>query len=93
MKNLIPDPVKGNVLAAALAMGAVSFSLFAAEAPSVRRIFREPRVTRGETNIISIQPIDEASWLWHPDWKDETTVTTVLSDQAKTDAVIIGNGL
>ena len=74
MKNKIANPVKRGGLVVALVMGAVSFCS-AAEAPSVRRIFREPRVTRGETNIISIQPIDEASWLWHPDWKDETTVT------------------
>lgn len=29
------------------------------------RVFREPRYTRGNTNIIKLQPIDEASWLWH----------------------------
>lgn len=35
-------------------------------APEVRRAFRERRVTRGNTNIIALQPADEASWIWHP---------------------------
>jgi len=35
----------------------------------IRREFREARVTRGNTNILRIQPIDEASWVWHPDAK------------------------
>ena len=50
--------------AAALGLGAVSFSLFAAEAPTVRRIFREARLTRGNTNILKVQPIDDAAWVW-----------------------------
>ena len=31
------------------------------------RIFREARYTRGNTNIVRLQPIDEASWIWHRD--------------------------
>lgn len=31
-----------------------------------RRIFREPRLTRGSTNVYRVQPIDEAAWLWLP---------------------------
>ena len=31
-----------------------------------RRAFRPARVTRGNTNIISLQPIDRAKWLWMP---------------------------
>jgi len=34
--------------------------------PAVRRIFREARVTRGNTNVLKVQPIDDASWLWMP---------------------------
>ena len=30
------------------------------------RVFRDARVTRGNTNILKIQPIDDASWLWMP---------------------------
>ena len=30
----------------------------------VRRVFRDARVTRGNTNILKVQPIDDASWLW-----------------------------
>ena len=33
---------------------------------TAKRIFRQPRLTRGNTNIEILQPIDEASWLWHP---------------------------
>ena len=33
---------------------------------TITRIFREPRYTRGNTGITNIQPIDEASWIWHP---------------------------
>lgn len=50
--------------AVALGLSAVSFSLFAAEAPSVKRIFREPRLTRCNANIIRSQPIDDAAWVW-----------------------------
>ena len=51
-------------LAVALGLGVASHLVSAAEAPSVRRIFREPRVTRGNTNILKVQPIDDASWVW-----------------------------
>ena len=50
--------------AVALGLGAVSFSLFAAEAPSVKRVFREARLTRGNTNLLKVQPIDDAAWIW-----------------------------
>ena len=38
----------------------------APERPTVKRIFREARVTRGNTSILKLQPIDDASWLWLP---------------------------
>lgn len=34
---------------------------------SSRRIYREARLVRGNTNIVQVQPIDEASWIWCPD--------------------------
>ena len=30
------------------------------------RVFRDARPTRGNTNILKLQPIDDASWLWIP---------------------------
>ncbi len=30
------------------------------------RVFREPRYARGNTNVLKLQPIDDASWLWMP---------------------------
>ena len=42
----------------------------------VDRVFRDARVTRGNTNILRIQPIDEASWVWHPDTKEPSSGTT-----------------
>ncbi len=32
----------------------------------VKRIFRKPRYTRGDTNIRRIQEINNAYWIWHP---------------------------
>ena len=31
------------------------------------RIFRPARYTRGNTNVVKIQPIDDAAWIWHRD--------------------------
>ena len=41
------------------------------------RAFRDARPTRGNTNILKIQPIDDASWLWMPG--------TALKTASKTD--------
>ena len=54
------DAARADELKAA-AMDAVS------GARRICRAFRDARVTRGNTNILRIQPIDEASWVWHPD--------------------------
>lgn len=32
--------------------------------PAVQRVFREARLLRGNTNLLRIQPIDDASWIW-----------------------------
>ena len=32
--------------------------------PFADRVFRDARVTRGNTNVLKVQPIDDASWLW-----------------------------
>ena len=40
-------------------------------AGGAERIFRAPRLTRGNTNIFPVQPIDAAAWLTHPDFAHE----------------------
>ena len=38
----------------------------AVQAAEVRQLFRPERYERGNTNILPIQPIDEAAWVWLP---------------------------
>ena len=43
----------------------------AVSAADVRQVFREPRLTRGDTNVRRVQPIDDAAWIWAdvpPQW-------------------------
>ena len=54
----------GIVFAAAVAAASVWGA-------TVERIMREPRFTRGNTNIMKIQPIDQAAWLTHPEVANE----------------------
>ena len=42
----------------------------AAQSGEAERIFRAPRPMRGNTGIMPIQPIDQASWIAHPDDAD-----------------------
>ncbi len=49
-----------------LFVSATLLLVLSASAFDCTRIFREPRYTRGNTNVIRLQPIDEASWLWVP---------------------------
>ena len=65
MMNQIVNPVKRDALAVAFIASVVSFTVFA-DAPSITRIFRAPKLTRGNTNIIKSQPIDDAAWVWMP---------------------------
>ena len=53
-----------TIILAALALSVAHLAL--ADGVAVRRIFREPRVTRGNTNIVKVQPVDWASWIWSP---------------------------
>ena len=48
---------------AALAVGTVLLSL-AATALEVRQVFKPERFSRGNTNLVPVQPIDEAAWIW-----------------------------
>jgi len=47
---------------------------FLSEKPVVKRIFREARPSRGNTNVMRLQPIDAASWLWLPGERSEEPV-------------------
>ena len=55
-----------HLLALVFAAGILSsFARPAApERPTVKRVFREARVMRGNTNITKVQPIDDAAWVW-----------------------------
>ena len=52
---------KNCVLAFSVLFFACSFAVQAFE---IERIFHPQRVTRGNTNVLKIQPIDDAAWLW-----------------------------
>ena len=53
-----------------LAAAVLAFSCAAAQnpPPSVRKVFLPPRTHLGDTGIIPVQPIDEAAWIWHPEF-------------------------
>ncbi|MGO8837499.1 MAG: alpha-L-rhamnosidase C-terminal domain-containing protein [Limisphaerales bacterium] len=36
--------------------------------PVVRKVFLAPRLYTGNTGIMPVQPIDEAAWIWHPEF-------------------------
>ena len=59
--------IRPGLIAAALA-----FSAAAAEndAPIVHKVFLPPRLHIGNTGIILVQPIDEAAWIWHPEFEN-----------------------
>jgi hypothetical protein len=52
------------MMVAALAVAAAR----ADDAPTVRKIFLMPRSHLGNTGISPVQPIDEAAWIWHPEF-------------------------
>jgi hypothetical protein len=52
------------MMVAALAVAAAR----ANDAPTVRKIFLMPRSHLGNTGISPVQPIDEAAWVWHPEF-------------------------
>ena len=59
--------MRSQIAVFALGLVAAALTVSAApESPSVKRIFRAPRHTRGNTNVQWVQPIDEASWVWMP---------------------------
>jgi len=50
------------------AMLALSAAAAENDPPVVRKIFLPPRLHLGNTGIVALQPIDEAAWIWHPDF-------------------------
>ena len=48
-------------------MSVLPLQAVSAVAPEIERIFRPARHSRGNTNILRLQPIDEASWVWKGD--------------------------
>ena len=58
------------LLAVTVAVVFPQAAIRAAEAglPVVRKIFLPPRLHLGNTGLLPLQPIDEAAWIWHPDF-------------------------
>jgi hypothetical protein len=54
-----------GLLAACLTL---SKAVAESDAPGIHKIFLTPRLMLGNTGIIPLQPIDEAAWIWHPDF-------------------------
>ncbi len=73
--------MKRSCLALALVVSLASL----AHAFTLTRQVREPRYTRGNTNVLKVQPIDEASWLWMPDDSGLTEKSSYWNAYAKPD--------
>ncbi|MBO7721602.1 MAG: hypothetical protein J6T01_04255 [Kiritimatiellae bacterium] len=56
-----------KIIAATVLAGCAAQGAFTADAISVKRVFRDARYTRGNTNILKLQPVDYASWIWLPE--------------------------
>ena len=52
---------------------------------SVKRVFREARVTRGNTNVMKLQPVDDASWIWIPGDSGEAGRSVEWGDHPQAD--------
>ena len=53
--------------------GAALFVACEAAAGSVKRAYRAERYSRGNLGVMSVQEVDSAQWLWHPDLAKEVT--------------------
>ena len=52
------------------------------------RIFRPARTTRGNTNIMKVQPIDSAKWIWHNDDLAMSVGAGEITHNAQKDATV-----
>ena len=59
--------IRPGLIAAALALSAAAAEN---DAPIVHKVFLPPRLHIGNTGIIPVQPIDEAAWIWHPEFEN-----------------------
>ena len=57
-------PRRGSLLYKQLTVVLAAVVLCGQSAVAAERIFREARHSRGNTNVLKVQPIDSASWLW-----------------------------
>ena len=53
----------------------------AAAPPMVKKIFLPPRGQLGNTGIEPLQPIDEAAWIWHPDFAPAAAPVPAHADE------------
>ena len=61
----------GNMIRNSLAVFFVAISGAVSASTTAERMIKPPRLTRGNTSILPVQPIDQAAWLSHPNIKDE----------------------
>ena len=54
-----------TLMAAVLALAAAGAEN---KPPIVHKVFLPPRLHLGNTGISPVQPIDEAAWIWHPEF-------------------------
>ena len=79
-----------KILKVSISTAAVLAAFLAAHAETqVERIFRRAHNTRGNTNIVRVQPIDEAAWLWHPSAREYIDGTTDFRSQKRHDTNLV----
>ena len=76
-----------SLVLASAALVVAPLSADAADA-AVTRIFRAPRLHRGDTNLVKIQPIDDASWIWHKDDLSLATGAVAISHDKNADVSV-----
>src|SRR5208282_1435033 len=64
--SMLSRGLRLGMLAAVLVL---SDALAENQAPVVRKVFLAPLLNPGNSGILPIQPIDDASWIWHPDFE------------------------
>lgn len=84
MQKIMKNRTVFTKFSAALVIASVIFSAAGSEnLPNVQKVFLPERLHAGNTGIIKVQPIDEAAWVWHPEFIPISTVSH---------ADIFGNG-
>lgn len=63
----------------------LSCSAAVAEDGIAERIFRPARFQRGNTNLVPVQPIDDACWIWHPADSGTSKVSMEITHGARND--------